>query len=89
MKLNSQEIIKVLDALIGKTEAVGDSWKDDEIEQNLMMLIDITNWCLDGILFSSNTRDRIEYSMRIVGDRAYSALLDYKKWLNDVIEVEE
>lgn len=85
--LNSQEIIKVLDTLIGKTRAVGDSWEDNKIEQNLMTLIDVTNWCLDEIVFSSNTRDRTEYSMRIVGNRAYGALLDYKKWLNDVTEV--
>ena len=89
MKLNSQEIIKVLDSLIGSTEAVGDSWADEKIEKNLMTLIDVINWCLDGVYQSSSTRDRVEYSMRVVGSRAYEALLDYKKWLNDVTEVEE
>ena len=90
MKLNSEEIIKVLGALIGSTEAVGDSWADEKIEKNLMTLIDVTNWCLDVVYQSSITRDRIEYSMRIVGSRAYEALFDYKKWLGEVLdEVEE
>ena len=86
MKPNSQEIIKVLGALIGSTEAVGDSWTDEKIEKNLMTLIDVTNWCLDGVYQSSSTRDRIEYSMRIVGSRAYEALFDYKKWLDEVLD---
>lgn len=90
MKLNSQEIIKVLDELIGRTEAVGDLWADEEIEKNLMTLIDVINWCLDGVYQSSSTKDRIEYSMRIVGSRAYEALFDYKKWLDEMLdEVEE
>lgn len=90
MKLDSQETIKVLDVLIGRTEAVGDSWEDEKIEKNLMTLIDVTNWCLDGVYQSSSTMDRTEYSMRIVGSRAYRALLDYKKWLDEILdEVED
>lgn len=86
MKLSSQEIVKVLDELIGRTEAVGDSWADEEIEKNLMTLIDVINWCLDGVYQSSSTRDRIEYSMRTVGGRAYEALFDYKKWLDEMLD---
>lgn len=86
MKLNSQETIKVLDALIGRTEAVGDSWEDEKIEKNLMTLIDVINWCLDGVYQSSSTMNRVEHSMRIVGCRAYGALLDYKKWLDEVLD---
>lgn len=87
-KLDSNEIIKLLEILIGETEAVGDSAQDKEIEKNLMTLIDVTNWCLDGIMQSAETRDRIEYSMRIVGTRAYGAMLDYKKWFDEVTEDE-
>lgn len=86
MKLDSQETIKVLDALIGRTEAVGDSWEDEKIEENLRTLIDVINWCLDGVYQSSSTRDSVEYSMRVVGSRAYEALLDYKKWLDEMLD---
>lgn len=81
MKLNSQEIIKLLDNLIGATEAVGDSAQDEQIEKNLMTLIDVTNWCLDGVFQSSATCGRIEDSMRRVGWRAKSALFEWESWL--------
>ena len=56
-KLNSNEIINLLEILIGQTEAVGDSAQDDKIEENLMTLIDVTNWCLDGIMQSSEIEE--------------------------------
>jgi len=80
----SKEIIKLLDKLIGCTEAVGETNADEKIEQNLMTLIDVTNWCLDGIYQSSETMGRPEYSMNKIGFRAKCALLDYKNWLDEV-----
>lgn len=80
-RLDSGEIIKLLDNLIGGTEAVGDSWADEKIEKNLMTLIDVTNWCIDGVAQSSETKNRFELSMRRIGERAFGALLDWKEWL--------
>ena len=82
----SEEIIKLLDKLIGCTEAVGETNADKKIEQNLMTLIDVTNWCLDEIHQSSKTMGRPEYSMNKIGLRAKGALLDYKNWLDEVTE---
>lgn len=79
--LNSSEIIKLLDNLIGGTEAVGDSWADEKIEKNLMTLIDVASWCIDGVAQSSETKNRTEWSMRRIGERAFGALLDWKDWL--------
>lgn len=87
-KLNSNEIINLLDILIGRTEAVGDSAQDEEIEKNLMTLIDVTNWCLDGIMQSSETCGRVEYSMHRIGWRATCDLADYLKWLKERVENE-
>lgn len=80
-RLDSGEIIKLLENLIGATEAVGDSWADEKIEKNLMTLIDVTNWCIDGVAQSSETKNRTEWSMRRIGERAFGALLDWKEWL--------
>ena len=80
------EIIKLLGILIGGTEAVGDSEADNKIEANLKTLIDVTNWCLDGIHKSSRTRHRFERSMRDVGERAFASLAEIRDWLNEVIE---
>ena len=85
-KLTSTEIIKVLDTLIGPTEAIGDSAADHAIEHNLMILIDIVNWCLDGVSDSASTRHRFEGSMRDVGERAFAALDEWRNWLDERIK---
>ena len=85
-RLDSGEIIKLLENLIGETEAVGDSWADEKIEKNLMTLIDVANWCVDGVAQSSETKDRTEWSMRHIGGRAFGALLDWKEWLAERTE---
>ena len=85
-KLTSKEIIKVLDTLIGPTEAIGDSAADHAIEHNLMTLIDIVNWCLDGVSDSASTRYRFEGSMRDVGERAFTALDEWRNWLDERIK---
>ena len=41
--MNDKEIIKLLEILIGTTEAVGDSAVDDKVESNLTTLIDVAN----------------------------------------------
>lgn len=85
-RLNSSEIIKVLDNLIGETTAVGDTWADEKREENLKTLIDITNWCLDGVHQSSETMGRPENSMHEMGFRARQALMEYHRWLGEVLE---
>lgn len=86
--MDSKEIIKLLEILIGGTEAVGDSSVDGKVEKNLMKLIDITNWCLDGVAQSSETRHRFEHSMRNIGERAFSAMDEWKTWLQERIDAD-
>lgn len=82
--LDSQEIIKVLDILIGQTEAVGDTAIDEHREARLKVLIDVTNWCLDGVQFASETCGRPEASMHEIGWRAKCALAEWKDWLAEM-----
>lgn len=86
--MNAKEIIKLIDILIGGTEAVGDSAVDRTVEENLKKLIDITNWCLDGIANSATTRHRHEGSMRVIGERAFSTMCEYHEWLQEQIEAD-
>lgn len=86
-RFTSREITKVLDTLIGGTTAVGDSAIDHDIEENLKTLIDVVNWCLDGIADSAYTRHNYQGSMRDIGERAFSAMCEYRDWLNEQIEV--
>ena len=85
-RFTSQEITKVLDALIGRTTAVGDSAIDHEIEENLKTLIDVVNWCLDGIADSADTRHNYQGSMRDIGERAFSAMCEWQEWLKAQID---
>ena len=76
----SDEIIKIIDALIGPTEAVGESHIDEKIAKKLDTLCEITDWCLDQLHYSSKTKDRPEYSMAKIGKCAEDYLRGVKAW---------
>lgn len=84
--MTSQEIIRLLDILIGNTNATGDSDADIAVKGNVAQLIDITNWCLDGLLWSAKTRHNVEASMRDIGETAFSAICDYADWCRRAID---
>ena len=85
-RFKSYEITKLLETLIGGTTAVGDSAVDHEIEENLKKLIDVINWCFDGLADSAFTRHNYQGSMRTVGERAFSAMVEYRDWLTEQID---
>lgn len=83
-KFTEPEITKLLDTMIGPTDAYGDSAVDSEHLENLRLLIDVTNWCLDGLMWASGTRHRPEHSMREIGETAFSALMEIRQWIKDI-----
>lgn len=85
-RFTSREITKVLDTLIGETTAVGDSAIDHDIEENLKTLIDVVNWCLDGVADSADTRHNYQGTMRDIGERAFSAMCEWQEWLKAQID---
>lgn len=85
----SKEIIKVIDAMVGRTEAVGDTRDDKRRLYNLKTLIDITNWCMDGVRFAMESgKGRRESSMHEISRTAQLALDEYRTWLNEILESE-
>ena len=84
--MESRTIIQVLDKLIGCTTPVGDSIVDEARLKNLKILIDVINWCLDGLLFSAEHRHELEYSIRENAETAYSTLDQIKTWCEEVLE---
>ena len=83
----THEITKLLDVLIGKVEAVGETEEDERRLDNLKTLIDVTNWCLDGLQFAmASGHGRAEYSMVEIGWTAQRALDEYSTWITDVLE---
>ena len=81
------EITKLLDVLIGQTEAVGETNEDNRRLDNLKTLIDVTNWCLDGLQFAmASGYGRPEYSMAEISYTAQRALDEYGRWIAEVLE---
>lgn len=82
----TSEITKLLDVLIGKTEAVGETNEDERRLDNLKTLIDVTNWCLDGLQFAMESGcGRAEYSMAEISYTAQCALDEYGRWIAEVL----
>ncbi|MBP5465360.1 MAG: hypothetical protein J6Y13_09350 [Treponema sp.] len=86
MNFTSQEITKLIDALVGSTFPEGDSAIDHKREENLKKLIDVINWCLDGVYDAARARKSDYSSMRKIGERAYASLLEWKEWIASVEE---
>lgn len=85
-KFEVNEITKILNMMIGGTEPYGDSSIDERIEINVKTLIDVINWCLDGIYYAARHRKSQYKSMMDIGERAYAALLEWKEWIAAVEE---
>lgn len=83
--LEKEQIREVIDKLIGDVKATGESRHDEKAYDNLIVMTYVCDWLLDEIRSSSQTKDRVEYSMSMVGFRAYSYLEDITCWLEEVM----
>lgn len=85
-KLSSGEITKLLDALIGRVEPIGETYFDEKVFKNLQTLIDVTNWCLEWVANARDYIDCVENSMHKVGFTAQCAMQEWAEWLKERIE---
>ena len=86
-RFETNEITKLLDVLIGDVEAVGETNADERRLDNLKTLIDVTNWCLDGLQFAmASGYGRPECSMKRISCTAQIALCDFETWINEILE---
>lgn len=81
MKLSSDEIINVIEALVGSCVAVGETNADKTVMENLKTVIDIVDYCLDKVFLASTTCGRPEASMHEIGWTAKCVMDDWKNWL--------
>lgn len=82
-KLKSKEIIRLLDVLVGSAEPIGESNYDEKAAENLKTLIDVVNWCLDGVANARDYLGRYEYSMHKIGFDAQCAMQEWLEWLKE------
>lgn len=87
-KLKSSEITKLLDALIGRVEPIGETYFDEKAFENLQTLIDVTNWCLEWVANARDYINHVESSMNKVGFTAQCAMQEWAKWLKERSEDE-
>ncbi len=85
-KMTSKEVCKLLKNVIGETEPIAETYADEQREENLKTLIDVGNWVLDGLYFAADHRKDPYYSSSRVGERAYSAMLEWKEWIARIEE---
>jgi len=81
--MTGQEIIKVIETLIGPVEATGEGYEDRKRLENLKTLIEITDWCIGSLLSASNAISRFEYSMFQIGKTANDALVEIERTLQE------
>lgn len=82
----TNEITKLMNVMIGGTEPYADSAIDEKIDSNLRTLIDVINWCLDGMYDAARYRKSEYRSAMDIGERAYASLLQWKEWIEGVEE---
>lgn len=81
MKLSSDEIINVIEALVGSCVPIGETNADKTVMENLKTVIDIGDYCLDKVFLASTTCGRPEVSMHEIGWTAKCVMDDWKNWL--------
>ena len=69
-KLNAEEIVNVVEALIGDFEPIGDTYHDDLRYDRLEVLIEVTDRCIGAIDYAAQYHDRPEASMAKIGKEA-------------------
>ena len=80
-KFSEEEIIKIIDVLIGPIDAVGETNADKIYLQNLNMLIHIVDHYFTVIEYCSKFDGRPEASMNDIGNTAKLYLIAMKHWL--------
>lgn len=78
--MNSDTIIEVVEKLVGEVEAVGETWEDKRRLENLKKMIDLSDHLLRQIYEASLTRNRVEASMKKIGETAYDYLQSARDW---------
>lgn len=87
--IDAGTILEVTRNLIGATEPYGDSSIDRERMQNLDKLIYIVDELLRDVEKVAFNKDRYEGSMRMMGEKAHKALIDYWSWIEDYLRGEQ
>lgn len=79
---------EVVERLVGKIEPYGDTNIDGKRAGNLVVHINLIGYMIDDLLEVAEYKDRPEYSMKSMGERAYRELLNIRDFLNEWSQTE-
>lgn len=87
--MKSEVIIEVIDKLVGSIEPYGSTQIDEERLKNLETLIEILDEYINEIIDVTKYRNRYEYSILAIADRAYAWLVDLRDYIDDIVQEDE
>lgn len=69
-KLETEQILAVINALVGDIEAYGESHIDERNRENQKTLIEVVYALINMIYHNTKYANRVEYSMKVIGNDA-------------------
>lgn len=79
-------ILEVVDKLIGGTRPCGDTALDNIALANQEKLIELAYYSINTLIGNASYRDRVEYSISAVGNKAYTELVELADMIKEAIE---
>ena len=83
--MKSDVIIEVIDRLIGSIEPYGSTQIDKERLENLETLLEVMDKYIKDIKEVTRFRNRYEYSILEIAERAYDWLVDLRDYTDDIV----
>lgn len=87
--MKSDVIIEVIDRLVGSIEPYGSTQIDKERLENLETLLEVMDKYIKDIKEVTRFRNRYEYSILEIAERAYDWIVDLRDYTDDIVRENE
>lgn len=87
--MKSEVIIEVIDKLVGSIEPYGSTQIDEERLENLETLLEVMDKYIKEIKEVTRFRNRYEYSILAIANRAYDWFVDLRDYTDDIVHESE
>lgn len=87
--MKSDVIIEVIDKLVGSIEPYGSTQIDEERLENLETLLEVMDEYIGEIIDVTKYRNRHEYSILAIANKAYDWLVDLRDYTDDIVRENE
>ena len=84
--MKSETLLEVVSELVGYIEPYGDTGIDEMRYENQEKIIDLVTNGIESLIENSKYRHRAEYSMMIIGNKAYESLKELYQMIEYAIE---